>query len=138
MRTLLIALLCTAALAAPPFGTEQGHYQLDFDGDKIQDEVWLVTIPQKLPTTLVIVNPFPSDKGKPKPGKLGLLVKRQKKLYLLTANEFFSSPIWQQKDIAGQVRVDGKRLAIFTESGADMFILWNGKTFVSEASPDGD
>lgn len=138
MKAFLIALLmCGLALAAPPFGAEKGHYQLDLDGDKIKDEVWLITIPEKLPKTLIVVNPFPNDKGKPEAGKLGLLVKRQKGLYLVTANEFFSSPIWRQKDVASQVRVDGNRLAVFTESGADVYVQWNGKTFVTEWSGEG-
>lgn len=136
MRTLLIALLlCGGAVAAPPFGNEKGHYVLDVDGDKSKDDVWLVTTPARIPEGVEVVFFIPGDNEEPVAGKLSLLVVRRlngsSRQYLLVANDFFSTPIWGSPDIARQIHADGKRLAVLTESGADMHVLWDGKKFVT-------
>lgn len=117
------------ALAAPPFGTEKGHYQVDFDKDKKKEDVWLVVAPAQLPKDVVVFYLTEHDKTRPKAGKLALVTRLNGKTYVFAGNEFFSSPSWQAKDVAELVHVQGNNLKVFTESGADMDLRWTGKNF---------
>lgn len=123
----------SSAFAAPPLGTEKGHYTLDIDGDKAKDDAWLVTTPDSIPKDVEVVFPLADDKSKPAAGKLAIVIARKAKgakTTLLVANELLSTPMWTEGDVSKLIHVKGKKLAIATESGEDMYLVYKAKKFV--------
>lgn len=135
---------------AGPAG-QQVRLQADLDGDHSQDDIFLVKIASKLPDGVKVMKLLGSDeKGEPKQGELALAVvlhtKGKSVPYLFTGGSFFESPTWKEGKFRDMIKIKtgpqppkdarGKSIAVFTESGADYYIHWNGKTFIASAQGD--
>lgn len=156
MKTLLLcALLAVPALAEPladfgpnvqlaGSGKQQVKLHGDLDGDKKQDDVYLVKLKGKAPQGVKVLNPTGGQAG-----ELAVAVVLHpggKPARYLLQFPFSDSPTWKKGDYAGLVTLGhgpeppkdakGPSIGLFTESAAIYYFYWNGKTFVGSSEGD--
>jgi hypothetical protein len=129
---------------SPP---NQVTLKADLDGDKSADDIFLVVVDGKPSAAVQIVN---FNSPAPLKGLAVAVVRHPAKgsavPYLLCGGSFFDTPTWKlgkYHDLLGVGHgpkppsdARGTSIRLFTESGANYYLHWNGKTFI--ASSEGD
>lgn len=137
---LLAAAVCDpdAALLRAEFGdgvrligSEPCSVVGDFNGDGVSDRAWLVRATGAMKAGVRTENPWHLSAA----GPVGLAVSLSgtpRKMYFLTDNDYFESPIWGHPEGLVSVRRRGKvhELLVATESGEDMRVVFDGKAWV--------
>jgi hypothetical protein len=137
------------------------HLIGDFNGDGANDLLSIVKLnvaPTALPKNVAVLNPWgyesSASSGK---SNLALLIIHGSRngwdpnpsaWFVLTDQEFFSTPIWQSPGQAGLIavkkhsrgspsrtRAKGDTITLATEAGIDITLYWDGRTYRLE-SPD--
>ena len=159
---LILGCLTSTAQADPldPFGAsvrragapaQQVHLQATLDGDSSKDDVFLVEILSAPPAGVKVLNALSSSlKGGPAKGELAVAIilhpQGKSVAYLIRGGDFFRTPNWKEGHYKGMIKVKhgpqppkdakGQSIAVFTESGADYYLHWNGKTFMATSQGD--
>lgn len=154
-----LGLSCSVGAAAAPFANvelagsakQQVHLAGDLDGDGRKDDVYFVRLTGPVPSSVVVVHPFPGDLQKLVPGELALAIilhpQGKPQNYLISMNkDMFKSPTWAKGEYRGLVKLGhgpvkpkdakGPSIGVFTESGAYEYVRWTGKTFVATSEGD--
>ena len=128
---------------------EQVKLQVDLDGDKTKDEIYLVELKGK-PSSQVRIIKFETS-ANPSKGMALAVVRHPAKgtaipYLFLFSDSYFDSPTWKKGCYSKMVGLGhgpqppkdakGQSIRMFTESGAWYYLYWNGKTFVD--SNEGD